>query len=206
MAAAAAALAPAWAAIRDGRHKAAAFATANAATAQPFLRSYSAAWVYATMATAGVSLLEKQRKYQEATEYLHQLLGGLCVLPLSPHAVCKRGARAAPGILRQPVLSLPGCWRQCHGYRAPTLTVAAFHVGGVCCAGRRGEWWTRLSIDTEHMGRVEEALEVGLVHTIVPQAQLCLSAISKLSCNTMLRRVLLNKGTKSTCMNSCRLK
>jgi hypothetical protein len=76
MVAAAAALAPAWAAIRDGRHKAAAFAVGPAATAQPFLRCYSAAWVYATMATAGVSLLEKQRKYQEATEYLHQLLGG----------------------------------------------------------------------------------------------------------------------------------
>ena len=76
MAAAAAALAPAWAAIRDGRHKAAAFAIGPTASAQPFLRCYSAAWVYATMATAGVSLLEKQRKYQEATEYLHQLLGG----------------------------------------------------------------------------------------------------------------------------------
>lgn len=83
MVAAEAALAPAWAAIRDGRHKAAAFANSPAATAQPFLWCYSAAWVYATMATAGVSLLEKQRKYQEATEYLHQLLGGLRVQPLS---------------------------------------------------------------------------------------------------------------------------
>ena len=32
--------------------------------------------------------------------------------------------------------------------------------GGECCYNRRGEWWVRLSIDTEHMGRPEEALEV----------------------------------------------
>lgn len=32
--------------------------------------------------------------------------------------------------------------------------------GGECCPGRRGEWWLRLSIDTEHLGRPEEALEV----------------------------------------------
>jgi hypothetical protein len=90
MAAAAAALAPAWAAIRDGRHKAAAFAIGPAATAQPFLRCYSAAWVYATMATAGVSLLEKQRKYQEATEYLHQLLGGLLRAATAMHVLTKK--------------------------------------------------------------------------------------------------------------------
>ncbi len=34
------------------------------------------------------------------------------------------------------------------------------HAGGVCCFRRRGEWWTRLSIDTEHMGRPVESLEV----------------------------------------------
>lgn len=33
-------------------------------------------------------------------------------------------------------------------------------AGGVCCFRRRGQWWTRLSIDTEHMGRPVEALEV----------------------------------------------
>jgi hypothetical protein len=27
---------------------------------------------------------------------------------------------------------------------------------------RRGDWWLRLSIDTEHLGRPEEALEVCL--------------------------------------------
>ena len=33
-------------------------------------------------------------------------------------------------------------------------------AGGVCCFRRRGLWWTRLSIDTEHMGRPIESLEV----------------------------------------------
>lgn len=32
-------------------------------------------------------------------------------------------------------------------------------AGGVCCQRRRGEWWIRLSLDTEHLGRPEEALE-----------------------------------------------
>ena len=32
--------------------------------------------------------------------------------------------------------------------------------GGVCCPNRRGEWWFRLSLDTEHLGRTEESLEV----------------------------------------------
>lgn len=61
----------------------------NPAAAHPFLRCYFAAWVYVAMATAGVSLLEKQRKYAEATDCLHQLLGEqkallhVCALPNS---------------------------------------------------------------------------------------------------------------------------
>lgn len=35
-------------------------------------------WVYCAMATAGVSLLERQRCYQAAIDRLHQLLGGCC--------------------------------------------------------------------------------------------------------------------------------
>ena len=33
-------------------------------------------------------------------------------------------------------------------------------AGGVCCLRRRGEWWTRLSLDLEHLGRPDESLEV----------------------------------------------
>lgn len=36
-----------------------------------------AGWVYSAMATTGVSLLERQRRYQEAIDRLHQLLGEL---------------------------------------------------------------------------------------------------------------------------------
>ena len=28
------------------------------------------------------------------------------------------------------------------------------------CPGRRGEWWGRLCLDLEHLGRAEQALEV----------------------------------------------
>lgn len=41
--------------------------------------------------------------------------------------------------------------------------------GGECCYNRRGEWWVRLSIDTEHMGRPEEALEVTRSNATVPR-------------------------------------
>ena len=41
----------------------------------PFLLRYTASWIYTAMATTAVALLEKQRRYQEATELLQQLLG-----------------------------------------------------------------------------------------------------------------------------------
>ena len=61
-------------------------AAASSATAQdewpaaPFLRRFSAPWVHVSMATAGVSLREKQRRYAEAADLLRLLLGaGLLV-------------------------------------------------------------------------------------------------------------------------------
>lgn len=43
--------------------------------AAPFLRRFSAAWVYVSMATAGVALRERQRRYAEAADLLRLLLG-----------------------------------------------------------------------------------------------------------------------------------
>lgn len=40
-----------------------------------FLMHFSAAWVYTTMATIYVSILEKQKRYSEACELLRVLLG-----------------------------------------------------------------------------------------------------------------------------------
>ncbi|KXZ52525.1 hypothetical protein GPECTOR_9g569 [Gonium pectorale] len=74
--------------------------------AHPFLARFCAAWVYASMGTVGVSLLERQRRYPEAVALLRSLLRGRC------------------------------------------------------CPGRRGEWWTRMSLDLQHLGREEEALQV----------------------------------------------
>ena len=68
-----AALAPALAAISAGLHKAPSDNPAHEAL--PYLRCYTAGWVYTMMATLCVSLLEKQRKYDEAIELLRQLLG-----------------------------------------------------------------------------------------------------------------------------------
>ncbi|GIL90767.1 hypothetical protein Vretifemale_18441, partial [Volvox reticuliferus] len=73
---------------------------------QQFLARFCAAWIYASMATVGVSLLERQRRYGEAVALLRQLLQGRC------------------------------------------------------CPGRRGEWWMRMSLDLQHLGREEEALQV----------------------------------------------
>lgn len=78
-----AALEPARAAIAGGLHKAPSGNPAH--TALPYLRSFTAPWVYTMMMTLGVSLLEKQRKYAEATDLLRQLLGAhLPCLLLTP--------------------------------------------------------------------------------------------------------------------------
>ena len=41
----------------------------------PFFLRYSSAWVYAAMATTGVSLMEKRKQWQSAVDLLQQLLG-----------------------------------------------------------------------------------------------------------------------------------
>lgn len=88
--AAAAALQPAWEALEAKLHKApllpaqpggpGAAYSGSAAAAQlqaacPFLLRFTAAWVYVAMATAGVSLYEKQKRYQEACDTIRKLLG-----------------------------------------------------------------------------------------------------------------------------------
>ncbi|KAL0039350.1 hypothetical protein WJX79_004346 [Trebouxia sp. C0005] len=102
------ALEPAFAAINADLHKQQPSACGGgcSATQMPFFLRYSSAWVYAAMATTGVSLMEKRKQWQQAVELLQQLLGG------------------------------------------------------VCCLRRRGEWWTRLSLDLEHLGRPDESLEM----------------------------------------------
>lgn len=51
----------------------------NRGTTKPlFLARFCSAWVYVQMATVGVALLEKQKKYREANEKLLCLLGGNC--------------------------------------------------------------------------------------------------------------------------------
>lgn len=55
-------------------------------TGCPFLMRFTAAWVYVAMATAGVSLLEKQRRYTEACDVIRQLLGALALQTLVTNA------------------------------------------------------------------------------------------------------------------------
>ena len=50
-----------------------------------FLRRYQAGWVHVMMATTGVSLLERQRRFLDAADRLQQLLGGR-------HCPSRRGA------------------------------------------------------------------------------------------------------------------
>lgn len=40
------------------------------------------------------------------------------------------------------------------------IDVLRLLLGGNACVGRRGDWWTRLAINLEHLGRTEDALEV----------------------------------------------
>lgn len=42
------------------------------------------------------------------------------------------------------------------------LMLISVHSGGRCCPARRGEWWSRLTINlSTHLKRDQEALEVG---------------------------------------------
>lgn len=73
----------------------------DARVTQPplFVARFAAGWVYSVVATVGVSILEKEKRYSEAVTVLRQLLGG-------NHS-----------------------------------------------RGRRGQWWGRLSINLDHLGR-----------------------------------------------------
>lgn len=44
-------------------------------------------------------------------------------------------------------------------YSRAAVLLRGLLASGVC-PGRRGYWWTRLSTDLEHVGRVKEAMEV----------------------------------------------
>lgn len=70
MAEAEAALKPALEAIDAGRHK------LEKDLQDDFLLRFSAAWVHTSMATLGVSILEKQKRHCDACELLRKLLGG----------------------------------------------------------------------------------------------------------------------------------
>ena len=61
-------------------------ATAQVKAEAPFLLRYTSAYIHTAMCTTAVSLLEKQRHYQEATELLQQLLGGLLTPGQTPCA------------------------------------------------------------------------------------------------------------------------
>lgn len=87
MSGAEAALRPALGAIDASMHK---------LTVDPkynFLLKFSAAWVYTSMATIGVSILEKQKRYSDACELLRKLLGELELQnfesPKCQHAGCR---------------------------------------------------------------------------------------------------------------------
>jgi hypothetical protein len=75
--------------------------TQDAQVTQPplFVARFAAGWVYSVVATVGVSILEKEKRYSEAVTVLRQLLG-------NNHS-----------------------------------------------RGRRGQWWGRLSINLDHLGR-----------------------------------------------------
>jgi hypothetical protein len=72
--------------------------TAGDWPAAPFLRRFSAAWVHVSMATAGVALRERQRRYADAADLLRLLLGA---------APARRGCTRLPRCAR--VQAVPWC-------------------------------------------------------------------------------------------------
>lgn len=108
LAAAEVALEPARAALAAGMHKTPAgsasepIEAAERGSSMPFLMRYTAGWIYAAMATAGVSLLEKQRRYEDAAAELRQLLGQpfqqlLIHPPACPHGLALMASSSISG-------------------------------------------------------------------------------------------------------------
>lgn len=140
--------------------------------AAPFLRRFSAPWVHVSMATAGVALREKQRRYAEAADLLRLLLGAGCwrhlgsrvfgeeIRVLSNASESMMGGGFSVACKSICTRRFKAAWFRALLAARNEGHLRVFGPGGECCYNRRGEWWVRLSIDTEHMGRPEEALEV----------------------------------------------
>ena len=79
------ALLPAFDAINASLHKQRPSACGGScsSTQLPFFLRYSSAWVYAAMATTGVSLMEKRKQWQQAVDLLQQLLGECAITVLN---------------------------------------------------------------------------------------------------------------------------
>jgi len=101
-----------------------------------FFARFCAGWVFASLGTVAISLLEKQKRWGKAVDLLRLLLGGNA------------------------------------------------------CVGRRGDWWTRLAINLEHLRRTEDALEVSGGLSLCHKHKRC-----------RLHKV----GTSILCVSSCLL-
>lgn len=125
------ALEPAFAAINARLHKQQPSACGGncSSTQLPFFLRYSSAWVYAAMATTGVSLMEKRKQWQQAVDLLQQLLGE-SLLTLSQvgfdHAVCTV--------------------RSCYGTSQPSMLCSVHQVA--CGKWHAASGWVSLLVES----------------------------------------------------------
>ena len=147
----AAALRAAVTAVRRGDHK----GIGN--VEREFLMHFSAAWVYTTMATIQVSILEKEKRYSEACELLRILLGEP---PVAPEYIVL-GQTLWSEVGDHLTLVMMKMENKVVGPARIRTASEIFPAGGKCCPTRRGEWWVRLTLNlSRHLKREEEALEV----------------------------------------------
>lgn len=147
-----------------------------------FLARFTATWVHVGLATVGVSLWERGRRYREAVQGLKLLLGGRCCPGrrggwwrwkniLFSAAACLHGA--VDCCMRQALCRPVDSWLTSdsrHPLPTPFDSPALLNFPHVEPTRRfllhmtltrfstAGEWWTRLSIDLEHLGDEEGAL------------------------------------------------
>lgn len=105
-----------------------------------WLMRFTAGWVFCAMGTAGVSLLEKQRRYGEACDRLRLLLGALRALPAAAgtvltfggHVLLLQAIPACPFRRDEPLLHPAPLWH--------VPSCARSHQGTACLAAKRQYW------------------------------------------------------------------
>ncbi|RVW82603.1 Fanconi-associated nuclease 1-like [Vitis vinifera] len=145
-------------------------------SAATFLSCLSASWVYSKVVLLGISFLERERRYwdkycgfmaHKEILKLFKRAGNALKLMDWQHIqqTCGEHKLDVNGSLTERFLKLDCDWclssTRSNGHRYDdAVHLLKRLLDGFTCDGRRGYWTLRLSVDLEHLGRLNESLSV----------------------------------------------